>query len=50
MATMFQKIHQKSVEAASNAAAIEDAKWGDRFGMCGFAWVTDHPVNKGNTV
>jgi hypothetical protein len=38
---MFQKIHQKSVEAASNAAAIEDAKWGDRFGMCGFAWVTE---------
>ena len=49
MATEFQKIHEESLVAAQSAAMTEDAKWGDRFGMCGFAWVTAHPVNKGNT-
>ena len=49
MATVIQNYHETSVLAASNAAMTEDAKWGDRFGMCGFAWVTAHPVNKGNT-
>ena len=49
MATMFQKIHEESVFAAQKAAMAMDAKWGDRMGMCGFAWVTAHPVNKGNT-
>ncbi|MBC8429151.1 MAG: hypothetical protein H8D95_01045 [Candidatus Endolissoclinum sp.] len=49
MATMFQKYHEESVFAAQKAAKAEDDKWGDRFGMCGFAWVTAHPVNKGNT-
>ena len=49
MATMIQKIHEESVFAAQKAAITEETKWGDRFGMCGFAWVTAHPVNKGNT-
>ena len=49
MATMFQKYHEESVLAAKSAAQVEDAKWGDRFGMCGFAWVTAHPAHKGNT-
>ena len=33
MATMFQKYHEESVLAAKSAAQVEDAKWGDRFGM-----------------
>ena len=53
MATMFQKIHEQSVFAAQNAAKAEDEKWGERFGMCGFAWVNIYEYQgqklKGNT-
>ena len=49
MATVIQNYHEKSVGAASIAAHLAEEKWGDRFGMCGFAWVTAHPKFKGNT-
>ena len=49
MSTVIQNYHEKSVGAASIAAHLEEAKWGDRFGMCGFAWVTAYPQFKGNT-
>ena len=49
MATVLQNWHDESILAASEAAKLEDAKWGDSFGMCGFAWVTAYPKFKGNT-
>ena len=49
MATVIQNYHEKSVGAASIAAHLAEEKWCDRFGMCGFAWVTAHPKFKGNT-
>lgn len=51
MTTILQQAHTKAKEVAALAAqATLDKYFGGRdAGYCGFAWVTYHPVNKGNT-
>jgi len=35
----IQEIHYEAKCAAAEAARVQAAKWGDQWGMCGFAWV-----------
>lgn len=35
----IQEIHYEAKCAAAEAARVQAAKWGDQWGMCGFAWI-----------
>lgn len=45
----IQLVHSLALAEAKAATEAQLAKWGGDFGMCGFAWVTVTPKEKGNT-
>lgn len=45
----IQLVHEAATAEANAATASELARMGGDFGMCGFAWVSVTPKEKGNT-